>query len=122
MRRAAGKKLRRVAALLSVFLLTAQASANGLRAVAPEKVGMSAKHLALIDEAVGQGIARGEAQGAVVLAARRGGVVWRKAYGARALVPTREAMTADTIFVREATSNTVSTVIASRDGTSERAP
>ncbi|MBC7931961.1 MAG: DUF1343 domain-containing protein, partial [Rubrivivax sp.] len=35
---------------------------------------------------------------AVVLVARNGGVVWRKAYGARAVEPAREAMTADTIF------------------------
>jgi len=33
-----------------------------------------------------------------VLVARNGGVVWRQAYGARVLEPTREAMTADTIF------------------------
>ena len=33
-----------------------------------------------------------------MLVARNGGVVWRQAYGARVLEPTREAMTADTIF------------------------
>lgn len=36
--------------------------------------------------------------GAVVLVARNGDVVWRKAYGARAVEPAREAMTTDTIF------------------------
>jgi uncharacterized protein YbbC (DUF1343 family)/CubicO group peptidase (beta-lactamase class C family) len=59
---------------------------------------MSAERLARIDAAVAEGIARRETPGAVVLAARRGRVVWKKAYGARAVEPQREAMTTDTIF------------------------
>ena len=86
------------AAALFVVCLTAQSSAAGLPRVAPEKAGMSAARLALIDAAVEEAVARKELPGAVVLVARRGGVVWRKAYGARALVPAREAMTADTVF------------------------
>ena len=34
----------------------------------------------------------------MVLVARDGGVVWRKAYGSRVVEPAREAMTVDTIF------------------------
>ncbi len=34
----------------------------------------------------------------MVLAARRGRVVWRRAYGARAVEPVREQMTPDTVF------------------------
>jgi uncharacterized protein YbbC (DUF1343 family) len=64
----------------------------------PASVGMSAGRLAELDKAVEQAIARHETPGAVVLVARRGRVVWRKAYGARALVPAQEAMTPDTIF------------------------
>ncbi|HEV3470947.1 MAG TPA: exo-beta-N-acetylmuramidase NamZ domain-containing protein [Pyrinomonadaceae bacterium] len=87
--------------LLPVFLsliCCAQAAAAGLPVVAPEKAGMSAGRLALIDEVVGEAVGRAELPGAVVLVARRGGVVWRKAYGSRALVPAREEMTADTVF------------------------
>src|SRR5205823_12132918 len=69
-----------------------------LPAVQPSKVSVDAARLAFIDAAVNDAIARKELPGAVVLAARRGGVVWRKAYGSRAIVPQREAMTADTIF------------------------
>jgi uncharacterized protein YbbC (DUF1343 family)/CubicO group peptidase (beta-lactamase class C family) len=69
-----------------------------LPTVQPSKVGMSAGHLAYIDAAVNESIEKKELPGAVVLVARRGGVVWRKAYGSRAIVPQREAMTVDTIF------------------------
>ncbi|HEX7174443.1 MAG TPA: exo-beta-N-acetylmuramidase NamZ domain-containing protein, partial [Pyrinomonadaceae bacterium] len=59
---------------------------------------MSAARLAEIDAVVAQAIERKETPGAVVLAARKGRVMWRKAYGARAVAPAREPMTADTIF------------------------
>jgi len=86
-----------VAGLLSLAL-TAQVLAANLPRVAPARVGMSIGQLTRIDAAVAESIARRETPGAVVLAARRGRVVWRKAYGARAVAPARETMTADTIF------------------------
>ncbi|HEX8847156.1 MAG TPA: exo-beta-N-acetylmuramidase NamZ domain-containing protein [Pyrinomonadaceae bacterium] len=85
-------------ALILLFAFTLQAFAVHLPVAAPAAVGMSAKHLANIDGAVADSIARHELPGAVVLAARKGRVVWRKAYGSRALLPAREAMTVDTIF------------------------
>ena len=59
---------------------------------------MNAAHLSNIDRAVAEAIERKDVPGAVVLVGRRGRVVWRKAYGSRALVPARETMTADTVF------------------------
>jgi uncharacterized protein YbbC (DUF1343 family)/CubicO group peptidase (beta-lactamase class C family) len=59
---------------------------------------MSAKQLARIDEAIEASIERKEAPGAVALVARQGKIVYRKAFGFRALEPRREAMTVDTIF------------------------
>jgi uncharacterized protein YbbC (DUF1343 family)/CubicO group peptidase (beta-lactamase class C family) len=59
---------------------------------------MSSAALAKIDEAVLASIARKETPGAVVLVARKGRVVYRKAFGDRAIQPKREAMTVDTIF------------------------
>jgi uncharacterized protein YbbC (DUF1343 family)/CubicO group peptidase (beta-lactamase class C family) len=85
-------------ALILLFTLTVQAFAANLPAAAPALVGMSAKQLANIDRAVADSIAERELPGAVVLVARRGRVVWRKAYGSRAVLPQREAMTTDTIF------------------------
>ena len=59
---------------------------------------MSSERLAKIDDAVLESIARKETPGAVVLVARKGRIVYRKAFGDRAIEPKREAMTVDTIF------------------------
>jgi len=64
----------------------------------PATVGMSAGSLSRLDRVIAESIEKKELPGAVVLVARRGRVVWRKAYGARAVEPQREAMTANTIF------------------------
>ena len=94
-----GRAIRRAkACALLLTLLISQTALAKLPAVAPETVGMSAARLAEIDAVVGASIGRKETPGAVVLAARKGRVVWRKAYGARALAPMREPMTAETIF------------------------
>jgi len=63
-----------------------------------ESVGMSSERLAKIDEAVRASIERKETPGAVVLVARKGRIVYRKAFGDRAIEPKREPMTIDTIF------------------------
>ena len=73
-------------------------SSAKLTAATPESVGMSSERLAKIDEAVLESIQRKETPGAVVLVARKGRIVYRKAFGDRAIEPTREAMTIDTIF------------------------
>lgn len=51
-----------------------------------------------LDTAINQAIEQGRAPGAVLIVGHNGQVVYRKAYGKRALVPQPEAMTADTIF------------------------
>jgi uncharacterized protein YbbC (DUF1343 family)/CubicO group peptidase (beta-lactamase class C family) len=89
---------RRVAACLLLVVFVAQTLAANLPVATPASVGMSAERLARIEAAVEEAIARKETPGAVVLAARRGRIVWRQAYGARAVEPAREAMTTDTIF------------------------
>lgn len=58
----------------------------------------AAEPLARIDDAVRAGIERGDCPGAVVLIVHKGRVVWRKAYGDRAVRPAKVAMTADTVF------------------------
>jgi uncharacterized protein YbbC (DUF1343 family)/CubicO group peptidase (beta-lactamase class C family) len=61
-------------------------------------VEVSREKLAQMDQPIAEEIAQHHLPGAVVLVGCRGQVVWRKAYGSRALEPAREAMTADTIF------------------------
>ena len=51
-----------------------------------------------IDRVVAEGIAGGEMPGCVVLVGRGDGVVWRRAYGQRAIEPDAEPMTLDTRF------------------------
>ena len=60
--------------------------------------GLSTERLARMDAVIADSIAKKELPGAVVLVGRHGKVVWRKAYGARAVEPQREAITTDTIF------------------------
>jgi len=66
--------------------------------VSPEAVGMSGRQLARIDEVVQEAIARRELPGAVILVARQGRIVYWRAFGHRALEPTRLPMTRDTVF------------------------
>jgi uncharacterized protein YbbC (DUF1343 family)/CubicO group peptidase (beta-lactamase class C family) len=90
---------------LKVFLIFAFcllpfafAKAQGLPIALPQAVGMSAEKLKLIDVEVEKAIADKKMPGAVVIIGHKGKIVYRKAFGNRALVPTIEKMTVDTIF------------------------
>jgi uncharacterized protein YbbC (DUF1343 family)/CubicO group peptidase (beta-lactamase class C family) len=95
-------RARRRVVACALALLFAQQSlltfAATLPQAAPASVGMSATRLAEMDAVVERSIASKETPGAVVLVGRKGRVAWRKAYGARAVEPARELMTADTVF------------------------
>jgi uncharacterized protein YbbC (DUF1343 family)/CubicO group peptidase (beta-lactamase class C family) len=73
-------------------------SAQGLPLAKPELVGMSTAKLNQIDELVNKDIADKKLPGAVVIVGRKGKIVYRKAFGNRALIPNVEKMTIDTIF------------------------
>ena len=79
-------------------LLFAAAAAHSLSVGPPASAGMSAQRLARLDAAIGDSIAKKECPGAVVLVGRHGKVVYRKAYGNRAVTPAVEPMTLDTVF------------------------
>ncbi len=64
----------------------------------PSEVGLRADTLDRIDAAVNAVIEKGQLPGAVVLVARRGKIVFRRAYGLRARQPAEERMTVDTLF------------------------
>ncbi len=89
---------RHVRLSIALVVLLAQTIAAQLPQTSPAAVGMSAERLARMDSVIQAAIEKKELPGAVVLVTRHGRVVWRKAYGSRAVEPQREAMTADTIF------------------------
>jgi uncharacterized protein YbbC (DUF1343 family)/CubicO group peptidase (beta-lactamase class C family) len=74
------------------------ASTATLPTAAPSAVGMSPTQLTNLDQIVEAEIAKKQLPGAVVLVGRQGKIVWRRAYGNRALEPQSEEMTLDTIF------------------------
>jgi uncharacterized protein YbbC (DUF1343 family)/CubicO group peptidase (beta-lactamase class C family) len=83
--------------IVVIALLVAPVAAQ-LPPALPASQGFSAERLARMDAVIAESIAKKEMPGAVVLVGRHGKTVWRKAYGARAIEPQREAMTPDTIF------------------------
>jgi uncharacterized protein YbbC (DUF1343 family) len=91
------KRISRVVVPLVVLVL-AQSALAQLRVARPESVSVSSAGLARMDALIAEDIANKRLPGAVVLAGRRGQIVWRKAYGGRTVEPVREAMTTDTIF------------------------
>jgi uncharacterized protein YbbC (DUF1343 family) len=68
--------------------------------------------LAVLDPIVDDAIAQGQIPGAVLIIGRDGQVVYRKAYGSRAIEPHREEMTADTIFDCASLTKVVATTTA----------
>lgn len=62
------------------------------------QTGMSAEKLGQIDQLVEQDIADKKLPGAVVLIGHKGKIVYRKAFGNRAILPVAEKMTVDTVF------------------------
>jgi uncharacterized protein YbbC (DUF1343 family)/CubicO group peptidase (beta-lactamase class C family) len=89
---------RQIRLSVALVALLAHSITAQLPQTAPASVGISAERLARMDAAIQAAIEKKELPGAVVVVGRHGRVVWRKAYGARAVEPQREAMTADTIF------------------------
>ncbi len=69
-----------------------------LRSGEPRTVGMDEQRLQRVDEVILKEIKDRKLPGAVILVARQGVIVYRKAYGQAQVVPTPEKMTVDKIF------------------------
>ncbi len=74
--------------------------------------GLDAKRLALIEPLVAEAIARHELPGAVVLAGRGNQILYKRAFGNRAIAPGVEPMTVDTIFDLASLTKVVATTTA----------
>jgi uncharacterized protein YbbC (DUF1343 family)/CubicO group peptidase (beta-lactamase class C family) len=87
-----------------VLLATATAAAAAARPDGQPSAAPAASadanpvRLAAVDAIIQQAIAEGNIPGAVLIVGHNGKVVYRKAYGSRALEPKREPMTLDTVF------------------------
>ncbi len=85
--------------LLQPVPLRAERARIGRLPVGPASAaGMSAERLARIDRIVEDAIARRELPGAVIVVGRQGRIVYRRAFGHRAVEPEKVPMTVDTIF------------------------
>jgi uncharacterized protein YbbC (DUF1343 family)/CubicO group peptidase (beta-lactamase class C family) len=84
--------------VLLILLLVAQPVLAQLPLAKPESVSVSSARLAQMDAVMNEEIAHRQLPGAVVLVGRKDRIIWQKSYGARAVEPTREPMTVDTIF------------------------
>lgn len=69
-------------------------------------------HLPAVDTVIQQAIADGSIPGAVLVVGHNGQVIYRKAYGNRALEPRRELMTLDTVFDLASLTKVVGTTTA----------
>ncbi len=64
----------------------------------PESVGMSTSRLVRLDKIIKEAIYRRDFPGAVILVARKGKVVWRKAFGLSQWIPEPKPMYASMMF------------------------
>ena len=71
---------------------------SGLRPDGQAGAAVPTRALTTVDAVIEQAISDGTIPGAVLIVGHEGRVIYRKAYGARALEPRREVMTLDTIF------------------------
>jgi uncharacterized protein YbbC (DUF1343 family)/CubicO group peptidase (beta-lactamase class C family) len=78
----------------------------------PAPAPLDSTRLALIDTVVADAIAEKKLPGAVVLVGRGERVLFRKAYGNRALSPVKEPMTLDTVFDLASLTKVVATTTA----------
>ncbi len=83
-----------------------------LRPGKPESVGISPSALVEIDGVAEKAIAQGKIPGCVVLVARKGTIVWEKAYGYRSLRPEKVENSPDAIYDLASVTKPVATATA----------
>lgn len=87
----------RALVVLGAFLWSVTATAEQHTTAEPADVGMSAERLARIDRSIDEAIARGELAGATAVIARRGEIVYSRAFG-YADVEAERPMRTDSMF------------------------
>ena len=97
---------------LLVLSVTGPATGAALPAAKPESVGMSSQQLALLDGIIGAAVARKDFPGAVLLVARKGKTVYKKAFGVSQTVPGPRPLATDMIFDLASLTKPVATATA----------
>jgi len=90
--------MKKLLILNTLLVMTIALHAQSLPIVKPEKVGMISSRLNRAEAVIQQAIAAKEIPGAVLLVARHGKIVHRKAYGSSQLIPAIREMQVDMIF------------------------
>jgi uncharacterized protein YbbC (DUF1343 family)/CubicO group peptidase (beta-lactamase class C family) len=87
---------------------------SGLRSDGQPKAAVPTRAVALpaVDAAIEQAVGEAQIPGAVLIVGHHGQVIYRKAYGSRALEPRREAMTLDTVFDLASLTKVIATTTA----------
>ena len=93
---------------LALFLFAILVSAGGDATTAQA----APVRMAGVDTIIQQAISDNNVPGAVLVVGHNGSVVYRKAYGSRALEPRREVMTAETIFDLASLTKVIATTTA----------
>jgi uncharacterized protein YbbC (DUF1343 family) len=101
-----------VCTLVAALSATSQAQAPRAPARPSDATGLDATRLALIEPLVAEAIARHELPGAVVLAGRGSQILYKRAFGNRAVATAVEPMTVDTIFDLASLTKVVATTTA----------
>jgi uncharacterized protein YbbC (DUF1343 family)/CubicO group peptidase (beta-lactamase class C family) len=84
--------------------------------------GVPTRALPAVDAIIEQAIAEKQVPGAVLVVGHDGQVIYRKAYGSRALEPRREAMTLDTVFDLASLTKVIATTTALNDPVAKYLP
>jgi uncharacterized protein YbbC (DUF1343 family)/CubicO group peptidase (beta-lactamase class C family) len=104
---------RRIILSIACAVATAALSLTAQTPAQPStSAGFDLARLARMDEVIAEALAAKKLPGAVVVVGRGDTVVWRKAYGSRAVVPAVESMTLDTIFDMASLTKVVATTPA----------
>lgn len=84
--------------LAFIFLSVCKVKTEFLPHARPESVGMSTAQLSQVDRIIREAIDRKDFPGAVILVARKGKIVWRKAFGHSRWIPEMAPMSISMMF------------------------
>jgi uncharacterized protein YbbC (DUF1343 family)/CubicO group peptidase (beta-lactamase class C family) len=107
-----GLRIMRIFLAACVFAATSGARAFPVQKTGRPEAGLTAQKLAAMDSVAKEAIRTGKCPGAVVVVGQNGKVIYRRAFGHRALVPRELPMTVNTIFDLASLTKVVATTTA----------